>query len=628
MDESRYETLLDENTNLKRALSSTKHILERTLNDYETLKQIHEDFKNQFDKLKRENDEATHKYINALNDKKELEMHFDTTIRNFKLAIEQKQKELEEVQAKVIPSLDHDMIRIKIINELEIPQRQALEAKDEEIDKLQAQVFELKRQVDFTNSRYETIRFEAEKDIRDLKERHKLEINDLMLEIQSLQERVEDTRDKEIIRTLRRELDDIKFRYDENENEMEELRREKERLRDEKNDILIKLNKQVDVEKNEKRAQKAEVDRLLIKLRQMEHALNEAENKTGDGESELIRLRNDNSRLHQENENKQKQINALQNNIRDLEDGQLGAQTKLQEYISQAQLQSHEKQISEKNRIASLQREIESYQKTIVDLENKYRNTNFQTTKDLETTKQDYSHLQDTLLQTQRNLEVREDEVNRLKKEIENIHNEMYYVQRKNKEYVLGKDTASPATGLGQPGIGRDAELLREALRREEKLKAKVINLKAKLKIANKKIMELLPHKILAQRDPNVAIREPISIKSGEIGNTYSVGTGSLIDNLKAKYGIVDTASPVFEGQPPSSDIKYITAKYGVGIGSQNIPVTENNYKSEIDKLRSKYGYGDHLGKNENKEEDLLHDEIERAANEGIRRFGLSPNKF
>jgi len=626
MDETRYESLLDENTNLKKALSSTKHILERTLNDYETLKQIHEDFKNQFDKVKRENEETSHKYLNALNDKKDLEMQFDTTIRNFKLAIEQKQRELEEVQAKVIPSLDHDMLRIKIINELEIPQRQAIEAKNQEIERLQDQVYELKRQVDYTNSKYENIRFEAEKDIRDLKERHKFEISDLMIEIQTLQERVEDTREKEIIRALRRELDEIKFRYDENENEMEELRREKEKLRDEKNDILIKLNKQVDVEKNEKRAQKAETDRLLIKVRQLENALNSFDNKSGDNEAELVRLRNDNSRLYQENDNKQRQINSLQNQIRDLEDGQISAQTKLQEYISQAQLQSHEKQISEKNRIASLQREIESYQKTIVDLENKYRTTNFQTTKDLESTKQEFSHMQDQLIQTQRNLEIKEEEVNKLKKDIDNLHNEMYYAQRKNKEFIISKDTASPATGVGHQGIGRDAELLREALRREEKLKNKVINLKAKLRMANKKIMELLPHKILGQKDTNIMARDPISAKSGEFG-AYNVGAqGSLIDSLKAKYGIVDTAMPSLE--PPVTDIKYISAKYGVGAGGQNVPASENNYRTEIDKLRSKYGYEGHLGKNESKEDELLHDEIERAANEGIRRFGLSPNKY
>lgn len=41
-----------------------------------------------------------------------------------------------------------------------------------------------------------------------------MEVSDLMMEIQSLQERVEDTRDKEIIRALRRELEEVKFRLD------------------------------------------------------------------------------------------------------------------------------------------------------------------------------------------------------------------------------------------------------------------------------------------------------------------------------------------------------------------------------------------------------------------------------
>lgn len=103
-----------------------------------------------------------------------MENSFDSTIRSFKIEIERKQKELEDVQAKVIPSLDHDMIRIKIINELEGPHRQVVESKQNEIDKLQDQVYELKRQFDILNTKYEAVRFEAEKDIKDLKERHKV----------------------------------------------------------------------------------------------------------------------------------------------------------------------------------------------------------------------------------------------------------------------------------------------------------------------------------------------------------------------------------------------------------------------------------------------------------------------
>jgi len=118
----------------------------------------------------------------------------------------------------------------------------------------------------------------------------KLEVNDFMQEIMMLQERIEDNRDKELIRNLRRELDEIKYRYDETENEMEDLRREKERLREEKNDILIKLNKQIDIEKSDKRNYKAENDRLLIKVRQLENEFSNLDNKSGDYQAELERL--------------------------------------------------------------------------------------------------------------------------------------------------------------------------------------------------------------------------------------------------------------------------------------------------------------------------------------------------
>ena len=56
-----------------------------------------------------------------------------------------------------------------------------------------------------------------------------------MLEVQSLQEKVDDIRDKEIIRTLKKELDELKFKFDGNENDVEELVREKV-------DLLLKIN--------------------------------------------------------------------------------------------------------------------------------------------------------------------------------------------------------------------------------------------------------------------------------------------------------------------------------------------------------------------------------------------------
>ena len=129
------------------------------------------------DKIKKEKDDWHHKYLNILNEKKEMEVNFDSSLRNFKMAIEQKQKELEDVQSKVIPSLDHDMIRIKIINELEMPHRQQIESKDHEINRLHDQIYELKRQLDISNTKLDGLKFEAEKDIKSLKEKHQVTIS-------------------------------------------------------------------------------------------------------------------------------------------------------------------------------------------------------------------------------------------------------------------------------------------------------------------------------------------------------------------------------------------------------------------------------------------------------------------
>ena len=48
-----------------------------------------------------------------------------------------------------------------------------------------------------------------------------------MLEVQSLQEKIDDVRDKELIRALKKEIDELRYKFDENELEVEELRREK-----------------------------------------------------------------------------------------------------------------------------------------------------------------------------------------------------------------------------------------------------------------------------------------------------------------------------------------------------------------------------------------------------------------
>lgn len=57
-------------------------------------------------------------------------------IEELKILIEQKQQEMENFQIKIIPNLDQDMLRVKLIAEMEGPYQEAIDKKDREIIRL------------------------------------------------------------------------------------------------------------------------------------------------------------------------------------------------------------------------------------------------------------------------------------------------------------------------------------------------------------------------------------------------------------------------------------------------------------------------------------------------------------
>ena len=71
--------------------------------------------------------------------------------------------------------------------------------------------------------------------MQDIKDRLKGEIQELMLENQALSSRADDRRDQDIIKQLRRDLDEAKRRANDLNQDLNEIRREKENLKLEKN---------------------------------------------------------------------------------------------------------------------------------------------------------------------------------------------------------------------------------------------------------------------------------------------------------------------------------------------------------------------------------------------------------
>ena len=86
-----------------------------------------------------------------------------------------------------------------------------------------------------------------------MKDKHKQEIHEMMLENQALQSRADDKRDRELIRQLRRDLDENKRRITEMLTDSSDLRRERDLAKLEKNELVIQYTKDLEEERNQKR---------------------------------------------------------------------------------------------------------------------------------------------------------------------------------------------------------------------------------------------------------------------------------------------------------------------------------------------------------------------------------------
>lgn len=72
----------------------------------------------------------------------------------------------------MIPSFDYDVLRIKIINELDIPHQLQLEQKQDEIDKLQDLIYDLKNQIVLMQSKLEMQETQYQNELKMLKDKN------------------------------------------------------------------------------------------------------------------------------------------------------------------------------------------------------------------------------------------------------------------------------------------------------------------------------------------------------------------------------------------------------------------------------------------------------------------------
>jgi len=74
-----------------------------------------------------------------------LEQNFEKRMNDMRRAIEQKQREIENMANKMTLPIDTDIMRMKIQKDIEARHRVEVDAKQQEIDRLSEHFYEVKR---------------------------------------------------------------------------------------------------------------------------------------------------------------------------------------------------------------------------------------------------------------------------------------------------------------------------------------------------------------------------------------------------------------------------------------------------------------------------------------------------
>ena len=207
------------------------------------------------DTLRKEKDQQSKKIHQLSSERGDLLMQLESLHRESDINLSVKQAEIDKLQQKIFTfeqSSNEKSLKKRL--ELEIPYRLELESKDMEIDKIRDFANNLSRENESLKTRLETMRYDWENDVRNMKNKHKIEVNELKLHVSALQPEKEFEKSSiEVIREKNREIEDLKKKVQEKEGLIARLRKEKTEIIDSNFSQYETLKKMLELEKLEKR---------------------------------------------------------------------------------------------------------------------------------------------------------------------------------------------------------------------------------------------------------------------------------------------------------------------------------------------------------------------------------------
>lgn len=363
MIDAQYETLMRENMKLEREISELKEMLEQERSEKAQLFDINEDNKVLISKLGKELEVAKKKLTEELVDKRERKLKYDAEAERLRHEIERRQKEIEAIQTQAVEPVDMDIFRIKTRKEFEAAHALEVEEKQNTINKLIDERNELKRELQFVNTKHDNMKFDFQRDIESNKLKYREELQVVLKENEKLQSQIENSKEKELLRQARRDLEESKRRLEEIHKECNDLRKDRDKLKDEKNDLIINFNRDVEDERSKKREAIAQGDKLKFKIRALEDDLQKHLTEIDKKNQQILKLKSEKQAFSAQINEKDLSIEILKRQMNECRDKIKDKESEIQAYLRRKSNEETDFELIEKRRFEKIQSDLDSISK-------------------------------------------------------------------------------------------------------------------------------------------------------------------------------------------------------------------------------------------------------------------------
>lgn len=262
---------------------------------------MHEEFKLHYDKLRRETNDISKRFSDAISEKKSLEAQYETQIQQLKNALDLKQKMNEELQGKSIIPVENEIMRSKIMREVEIPFKAKYDELFQEKEKINDEMNFMKKDNVILKEEIEGKEKEYDKIIHEIKQNHNEQIMQLTEEIKTLHKNFNLNKEKKINDTIKKDLEEYKTKWMNSQAECQGLRESRDQLKRELNEFKALQIKQIEEIDSKRRQIDHENNNLKNQIRIEKEEINELQGKISDKIEDSKLLKEENQSLITEN---------------------------------------------------------------------------------------------------------------------------------------------------------------------------------------------------------------------------------------------------------------------------------------------------------------------------------------